>query len=335
MKLQFVYRSILVISKGEMIMKCDVCNSSSTYVKNHEHTYIIKGKEIKFNSDRRFCENCNSLVYDDFLDNLASEKAIELYNQLYGVTKEKIVELRKKYNLSLEQFSKIIGCAKKTLISYEHGKSIPNDSYMTLIKSLIEKPDTINIFLNANKNQFTEKEFNIIESKLSKIDFKSIDSLDEYNGYTQYSKEKIFNIILFFAHEGILKTKLLKEMFYTDFVNFKNTCKSITGLGYYKYTYGPVPDNFENILNECINNNILDVSIKYNNNYESIVYTSKIEFNSSLFSSEELDIMNKIKEKFINFGSKDIADYSHKEKAYLENNLSDKISYDYAFDIEI
>ena len=86
-------------------MRCDNCGSTDTYIKNHEHIYQIKGKEIKFNSDRRFCSKCNSLVYDEKLDNTASKKGIEVYNKLYGVTKEEIIALRKKYNLSQELFS--------------------------------------------------------------------------------------------------------------------------------------------------------------------------------------------------------------------------------------
>ena len=39
--------------------------------------------------------------------------------------------------------------------------------------------------------------------------------------------------------------------------------------------------------------------------------------------------------KFLNFGSKELADYSHKEKAYTDTKPGEKISYDYAFDIEI
>ena len=50
-------------------MRCDNCGSTDTYIKNHEHIYQIKGKEIKFNSDRRFCSKCNNLVYDEKLDN--------------------------------------------------------------------------------------------------------------------------------------------------------------------------------------------------------------------------------------------------------------------------
>ena len=148
-------------------MKCDVCESSTTYIKNHEHNYIIKGKKIIFISKRRFCKDCNNLVYDSNLDNIASEIAIKIYNEKYGISKNELINLRTKYNLSLELFSKIIGCAKKTLISYEKGKSIPNDIYLIVLKSLIAKPETIVTFIEANKDQFTNKEISIINNKLS------------------------------------------------------------------------------------------------------------------------------------------------------------------------
>lgn len=60
-----------------------------TYIKNHEHIYQIKGKEIKFNSDRRFCSKCNSLVYEEKLDNTASEKGIEIYINYMEYQKKK------------------------------------------------------------------------------------------------------------------------------------------------------------------------------------------------------------------------------------------------------
>ena len=69
-------------------MKCDNCYCSNTYTKDHNHTYHIKGKKINFVSKRRFCENCNNLVYDKELDNLAGQKAIEIYNKNYGIPKE-------------------------------------------------------------------------------------------------------------------------------------------------------------------------------------------------------------------------------------------------------
>ena len=80
--------------------------------------------------------------------------------------KEDIKNLRKKYLLSLDDFSKIIGCAKKTLISYEKGISIPNDNYMITLNMLNKNPEIIYYLINSNKYRFTDKELDRINKKL-------------------------------------------------------------------------------------------------------------------------------------------------------------------------
>lgn len=324
-------------------MRCDNCGSTDTYVKNHEHIYQIKGKEIKFNSDRRFCSKCNNLVYDEKLDNIASEKGIEIYNKLYGVTKEEIIALRKKYNLSQELFSKVIGCAKKTLISYEKGVSIPNDSYLILIKSLIASPEMITNLVEANKVQFTDKEYNKINNKISiflannekQLLLNEEYSPTEYNGYTKFNKEKVYNMIIFLADNTILKTKLLKEMFYSDFLFYKENCKSITGLEYCKLPFGPVPDGFETILLNEYQEGMIDYKPVITSSKEYYEIAAKKKFNKDLFTKEELDVLAKIKKYFKDYNVKKIVDYSHKEKAYTDTNDCAKISYDYSFDINL
>lgn len=324
-------------------MRCDNCGSTDTYIKNHEHIYQIKGKEIKFNSDRRFCSKCNNLVYDEKLDNIASEKGIEIYNKLYGVTKEEIIALRKKYNLSQELFSKVIGCAKKTLISYEKGVSIPNDSYLILIKILIANPEIIANLVEANRVQFTDKEYNKINNKISEflannerqLLLSEKHSPTEYNGYTKLNKEKVYNMIIFFADNTILKTKLLKEMFYADFLFYKENCKSITGLEYCKLPFGPVPDSFETILSYGDQEDIIDYKPVITSSKEYYEITSKKKFNKDLFTKEELEVLDKVKKYFKNYNVKEIVEYSHKEKAFLDTNKCEKISYDYSFDIDL
>lgn len=322
-------------------MRCDICGCQETYIKNYSHNYTIKGKNIIFTSKRKFCKNCNNLVYDSILDNNASELAIEIYNTKYGISKDEIINLRKKLGLSQELFSKVIGCAKKTLISYEKGKSIPNDSYLILIKSLIAKPDTIITIIDANKNQFTSKEYNKINEKVNKIFSNNINQLvnegeilpDEFNGYSIISKDKIFNIISFFSSDGILKTKLLKEMFYADFIYYRDTCKSITGLEYAKLPLGPVPDQFELLLNECSKEQIIDYKINFNGEYECHKISSIKKCDISIFDDKELEILKYVKETFKDYSSKDISEFSHKEKAYINTQIGKKISYDYAFEI--
>lgn len=74
--------------------------------------------------------------------------------------------LRKNYQLSLNDFSKIIGCAKKTLISYEQGISVPNDSYMITLNTLIKHPKVIFFLINSNRDRFTENEIKRISKKI-------------------------------------------------------------------------------------------------------------------------------------------------------------------------
>ena len=323
-------------------MKCDVCNCNETYIKDYEHNYNIKGKKINFVMPRRFCKNCNNLVYDSELDNNASLKAIEIYNKLYGLDKEKIVELRHSLKLSQDLFAKIIGCAKKTLISYEKGTAIPNDNYLIIIKCLIAKPDTIITLVNANKEQFTNREYNKIQNNFEKYSSNNIKNLysdvdfipSEYNGYTRCDIVKIINMILFFSNSCILKTKLFKEMFYADFMYYKMVGASITGLEYAKLPFGPVPNDYSKIIEICCKENLIDYGITYKLDLEYHEIKAKKDIDLSVFSEKELNILNKVKNFFADFSSKKIEDFSHKEKGYIETKDYQNISYDYAFDIE-
>lgn len=325
-----------------MTYKCDNCGSTDTYVKMNHNKFIKNGYEIEFDSEERFCKKCDCSVYDRELDNITLKKAIQVYNRQYGIS-EDIKKIRKEIGLSLDELANIIGCAKKTLISYEKGESIPNDTYLIIIKTILDNPESIKLLINANRNMFEDKRLIRIEKKLN--DYYANNSrglfLDkeieasEYNGFTEIDIDKLINIITILSDKGINKTKLLKELFYIDFLSYKNKSCSITGLEYTKLPYGPVVDDFEKIFDTLTINNIIDYNIKYNNNYEEHIIKSKVKPNFNIFRKEELDIINKIQEYFKDFNVKEIEEYSHKENAYIKTKLGDKISYEYAFDINL
>lgn len=148
------------------------------------------------------------------------------------------------------------------------------------------------------------------------------------------NKDKIFNMILIFAKNCVLKTKLLKEMFYADFLFYKNTGASITGLEYAKINYGPVPDGFNEIINECIVEGLIDYDIEYMNDYENHNIHSRVDIDYSVFTKDEINIINKVNNFFKDFKSKDVVNFSHEEKAFTETEYLNNISYDYAFDID-
>ncbi|MDD5614462.1 MAG: Panacea domain-containing protein, partial [Candidatus Omnitrophica bacterium] len=61
--------------------------------------------------------------------------------------------------------------------------------------------------------------------------------------YKDYSKEKIINLIIYFSNntKNCGLTKLFKLLAYSDFRHFKKTGKSITGLKYFAWDFGPYP----------------------------------------------------------------------------------------------
>ena len=64
-------------------------------------------------------------------------------------------------------FQKIIGCAKKTLVCYEKGTSTPNDNFSIILNTLAYKPKLIIDFVEANKDNFTDKQYNTIMKKIN------------------------------------------------------------------------------------------------------------------------------------------------------------------------
>ena len=126
-----------------MIIFCDNCKAINTYVKEYKKKVEAKDKVIEVVGKRRFCKHCGSLVYDSVLDNTFTKLALNMYNELYGIPKEYFINISKKLNLSVGDFAKIIGCAKKTLVSYENGNLILNNIYLVAIKTIIDNPEVI------------------------------------------------------------------------------------------------------------------------------------------------------------------------------------------------
>lgn len=147
-------------------MICDICGSEDTFVRNCNYTLSIKGKEVSIVCRKRFCNSCNNEVVDEELEKETLKRAIRKYNEEYGLSSTKILELRKSYNLSQELFSLVIGCAKKTLVSYEKGTSTPNDNYAIILNTLLYKRELILDFINANKEMYTKKQYDTIMRKL-------------------------------------------------------------------------------------------------------------------------------------------------------------------------
>ena len=122
------------------------------------------------------------------------------------------------------------------------------------------------------------------------------------------------------------KLKLNKLLFYSDFVNYKQFGYSITGLSYRAIDYGPVPSCYDNIFTYFENENIFKSKwIKDSNGSAKETFITELEFDESLFSNDEKQVLGKIIETFKDTSSWDMVDLSHKEQCWNDLNLEREI----------
>ena len=99
--------------------------------------------------------------------------------------------------------------------------------------------------------------------------------------------------------------------------------------------YGPVPDNFDMVLGKMAADHLAHIEVVYDGAYEKHQVIPECDIPEGVLSDTETEVLNRIYEKFKNFGSVEISDYSHKERGYKATKTGQIISYAYAMDIQL
>ncbi len=144
-------------------------------------------------------------------------------------------------------------------------------------------------------------------------------------------------VIYFTAELTPWKTQLNKLLFYADFLNYKRTGYSMSGVRYRAINMGPVPNNFQSIFEHLYTNDYVDVvftEFPSGAIGEQFKPNKKHKFDKSLFDEQELKALKDVATKFKGKNTTDVIDISHKEKAWLDNEKKKElINYKYAFDL--
>jgi len=324
-------------------------NFNNSKIIKRKATYRIKGEPIEILEKVRTNLKNNEEIFDEELENKNLENIYNQYRKKHSLlTPNRIKETREKYGVSQRAFSRILGWGEVTINRYETGALQDRAHNDALV--LLESPDNMKILLENNKNKINRKDYISIKENLQKLMKDDIDKtleknitkkyfneiLDEYCGYSQFNYEKLVNMILFFASEinRLFKTKLMKLLFYSDFVNFRDNTLSITGLKYIKNYYGPTPIKHELLLGELFEKYIT-YKIEYvktsKDNVEEYEFIKSLEKPTmGIFSQEEINSMNEVLNAFKHLTSEEITQFSHKEEAWTKSKNKEIISYEYA-----
>jgi putative zinc finger/helix-turn-helix YgiT family protein len=307
----------------------------------------IRGEIIPIHMEYYQCEECG----EDFeiprpnYDPL--DAAYREYRNRKGMAQpDEIKKFRKELGLTQKELSEILGIGIATLNRYENGalQSESQDQTIRLcmqpanLLQILEKKPELLSELNRNRiiQLLQEKEKNCGDLLEEAIELFGSYSPSLLSGYIRFDVIKLFQAMKFFCFKDrVVKTKLMKLMFYADFKHFKDSGISITGVRYAHAYHGPVPDQFETWLVAISEwEKQINSEEQAFGDYVGEVYTSG-EPDWSIFSTSELAALAFVKDKFQKYSARQIRDFSHQEKGYQKTKDGEIISYQYAQELQI
>lgn len=329
---------------------CEECGREvETKIITCKESYGVCGETIEVDAQVLVCAECGEELYCEELDNATLIKAYNAYRKKHKLLlPEEIKAIREQYHLSQRSFAKLLNWGDKTIFRYENG-SIQDKAHNSLLLFLRE-PKNMRTYLIENEIMLDIKQKEKLIKTIDKLEqdtqcqiehnffgyfFTEVPS--EENGFKAFDYDKFCAMVLFFAYKstGLLKTKLLKLLNYSDMIFYKENGISISGVRYAHLPYGPVPENFDILFGTMAADHIAHIEVVYDNGYEKHQVIPEREILEGVLSDKELAVMERVYEKFKNFGSIEISNYSHKEKGYSLTQQGEIISYAYAKDIQL
>lgn len=329
---------------------CDECGKEvETKIITKKETYVVCGEAIEVEAQVLECADCGEEFYSEELDNATLISAYNEYRRRHKLLlPEEIKKIREQYGLSQRSFAKLLDWGDKTICRYENG-SIQDKAHNSLLLFLRE-PENMRTYLTENEVALNARQLSKLLETVDKLEqneehqssrrFFSLfftKAPSEENGFRAFDYEKFCAMVLFFAHKSteLLKTKLMKLLNYSDMIFYKENGISISGVRYAHLPYGPVPENFDILLGTMAADHIAHIEVFYDNGYEKHQVIPEVEVTEGILSEAELEVMERVYQKFADYGSVDISNYSHKEKGYNATKKGEIISYVYAKDIEL
>lgn len=325
---------------------CPNCNKKVNFKFITEFIKTFRGVEVNVSQNVPVCLICEEHIYlPEFEEenfNMLYNKYRELANYIYPID---IVNFRNKYKISQREFGSILEWGKMTINRYENG-SLPSKAHNDYLKAIFENEG---IFFNKVKEAYANKKitfktFDKIQYRVSDNDITLERQIIEnllnskpsiFNGFTSFDLDKLEDLISYIASKvnNLTRTTINKYLWFIDCLYFKDNVLSITGLKYIKGQFGPVIEKkgYEKIL--ALTTDKFYPEIEINGYCEYEIIKSDCDCDLSLFENNEIEVIDKVIDILKDKNVTEISDLSHKERAWVETDYNEYISYEYSNDL--
>lgn len=333
-------------------MSCPLCGKTHELEERKRSVAItLKGEEITYEERFYFCTNAaedENEFETGAMTNANLLNARNAYRIKKGLlTSDEIVAIRESYGLSQVDLAKLLGWGEATISRYE-SKAIQDEAYDTMLRLVKDNPLQALEFLKKNADKFSlTKRVEIRAKIVEKLDsygkefltrqtfegeYANFEEPSDSNGFTTLNIDKIEAMISYIAEKvnNLFKVKLMKMLWYSDVLSFAENGYSMTGMAYRHEPMGALPIGHYSLMN--LEN--LNVQEEVSCNYDIMLHvypTANMDY--SVLTDGEKAILDKVITKFKDYRAKDIVDYMHAERAYMETKPGEIIPFSLAKEI--
>lgn len=332
-------------SGDRRIAYCPFCmKEHEMNIVEEKETTSYKNEEVVFDSLYLHCEECDEYFEDEELIKLNDLRMKDAYREKTGLLKSSdITAIRKLYDISQNDLSLLLHWGGKTVTRYE-SHQVQEKAHDMILKKISEDPGWYTEILLDSRNDIPEKRFKKYMARALELYKKSDDyylrmyikskcsaymEKPEWFGRSELSLSKIVDVINYFASSedvrSLYKVKLMKLMWYADFLSYKLRDKSITGLPYVSLPMGAVPEAHDSIIKL----NGVPCELKDVNGNEAYYFHSNTKYFPSL-NEEDKQILDTIIEEFGKMDREHLVERMHQERAFTDTKPNSVISYEYA-----
>ncbi len=327
-------------------MSCPLCDMShEVEERTRTTTTNMKGIDIAYTEKYFVCSNSkddeNEFVTGSMMDEnlLNARNAYRIKRGL--LTSDDIVSIRERYGLSQVDLAKLLGWGEATISRYE-SKAIQDDSYDMMLRLIKDNP----LYL---LELYRRNSFDLAEGKRDRVRDRIVEMIETYgkeylsrqvfeseyvyfvepsesNGFVVLNVDKTEAAISYIAARvsNLYKVKLMKMLWYSDALSYKNTGHAITGLVYRHNDMGALPVGHYSLMNL----HRLNIQEEESYNFDSIFHiypTAGMDY--SVLSDDDISVLDTVIDKFKGFKTREIVEYMHEERAYLDTRQGDIIPF--------
>lgn len=237
---------------------------------------------------------------------------------------EKIKELRTKAGTSQQRLAELLGVSRPAISQIENGeRKVSVDELDRLAK-------IFNISVNSLLNKEREPEVILEEETKEKKLQPSIRINVPQKNLGKFKEVLLYILNKVGSKPNIGETVIYKLLYFIDFDFYEKYEEQMIGATYIKNYYGPTPVEFEKIVGNMIDEEIVRVKSSYFN-FPQTKYLPLRKPALMKLKASEMEVIDNVLNRLSDMNASQISDYSHNDVPWLTTEDGEIIEYESVF----